>query len=108
MHRVVNLVTMYFLRVFGAAWCVAATSLACWICAGVRAAHRPFWFDELETRYLAMPTISDLWKAICAGSDQNVILAISDGGWRIALRSQRGNDTLYDVESPTETSQVQE
>jgi hypothetical protein len=53
-----------------------AISLVYWICAGARAAHRPFWFDELETWYLArMPSIPAIWKAMCAGADQNVILS---------------------------------
>jgi hypothetical protein len=68
---------MRFLRVSADTWCVGVISVMYWICAGARGrARRPFWFDVLETWYLArIATISDIWKAMCAGADQNVIFS---------------------------------
>jgi hypothetical protein len=37
---------------------------------GYAASHRPFWFDETLTAYIAaQPTLSDMWGAIRAGFD---------------------------------------
>ena len=64
------------LRISGATWCVAGISLWFWICAGLIAMCRPFWFDELITWHVArLPTIAAIWSALRAGVDQNLLLS---------------------------------
>jgi len=49
--------------------------LVCWIflvATGLRAAHSPFWYDELLTvRISALPRLADMWGALRAGLDLN-------------------------------------
>ena len=47
-----------------------------WICAGAQAAHRPLWYDELETWHIAqLPTVSAMWEANRGGVDNNMLLS---------------------------------
>src|SRR2546429_1799155 len=62
-------------RVSGATCWVAAISLVYWTCAGLRAAYRPFWFDELVTWHVArLPTLAAIWAALHDGVDQETPL----------------------------------
>jgi hypothetical protein len=59
----------------GALWWILGVSIFYWVCAGARAAYRPFWYDELETWHIArMPTIRAMWAANTGGIDNNVLL----------------------------------
>ena len=41
----------------------------------MRAAYRPFWFDELETWHIArLPSVSAIWAALCAAADSHMVL----------------------------------
>src|SRR5262245_52870307 len=48
-----------------AIWHVSAISLIYWICAGMRAAYRPFGFGELETH---LPRVNAICGALCAAA----------------------------------------
>lgn len=62
-------------RISRATVCVAAVSMLYWITAGLRAAYRPLWYDELVTWHLArMPDIGAIWSAITAGRDSEMPL----------------------------------
>jgi hypothetical protein len=44
--------------------------IACFVAFGYAAWHRPFWYDEVLTAYIAgQPTVSDMWGAMRAGFD---------------------------------------
>jgi hypothetical protein len=55
---------------------MAALSLLYWFTAGLRAAYRPFWYDELVTWHLArlFPDVGALWGAITKGADSEMPL----------------------------------
>jgi hypothetical protein len=85
----------------GAGWCIAAISIFYWICAGVRAARRPFWYDELVTWHVArLPSVRAIWTALHGGADQNLPLehlavrvsqaALGDGGFATRLPALLG------------------
>ena len=48
---------------------------ACWLffmVTAIRAAHVPYWYDELLTmKITALPRFRDVWAALCAGLDLN-------------------------------------
>jgi hypothetical protein len=57
------------------AWCIAGISVFYWICAGMAAAHRPFWYDELITWYISrMPDLAAMWATIRSGAESNMVM----------------------------------
>ena len=55
--------------------CAAAISLLYWICAGLRASNKPFWFDEIVTWHVArLPTLGAIWAVLHTGADQQMLL----------------------------------
>jgi hypothetical protein len=58
-----------------ATWWVIAVSAVYWICAGLRAAYRPFGYDELVTWYVArLPNFNAMWTAVASGVDSQLPL----------------------------------
>ena len=46
-----------------------------WVCAGLRAAYKPLWFDEIVTWQVArLPTLRAIWAALHEGVDQETPL----------------------------------
>jgi hypothetical protein len=63
------------LRISIETWCVIVLSLIYWNCAGVRAAYRPLWFDEIFTWHISrLPSLGAIWATLHAGVDQNLPL----------------------------------
>ena len=57
------------------AWCIAGVSILYWTFAGMAAANRPFWYDELITWYISrMPDVAAMWATIRSGADSNMVM----------------------------------
>src|SRR5690349_9498760 len=62
-------------RVSGATAWIAGISVLYCFCAGMRAAFRPLWSDEIQTWHVArLPGIAAIWSALAAGADQEMPL----------------------------------
>ena len=62
-------------RISNATLGAAAISLLYWICAGLRAANKPFWYDELATWHIArLPSVGAIWAVLHTGADQQMLL----------------------------------
>ena len=62
-------------KVRSSALWLAAISLIYWFCAGLRAAYRPFWYDELLTWHLArLPSVAAIWATLQTGADNQMPL----------------------------------
>jgi hypothetical protein len=56
-------------------WWLGGISILYFVCAGLRAAYRPLWYDELVTWHVSrLPSIGAMWAAIVSGVDQEMPL----------------------------------